>query len=167
MDFNQGDQVVHPSYGLGKVITVEEMNFSGNKPRLFYRVDFINSTVWVPVNVPNPRSLRPVTSRRALSRYRRILKSSATPLDDDFRKRQQQLEERSGVGTFHSLCELVRDLHARDHKKPLNGFDLNLLRQARQSLQQEWAAVCGISEAEASHEVEALLNIGVQNGAKE
>jgi RNA polymerase-interacting CarD/CdnL/TRCF family regulator len=162
MDFRRGDCVVHPSFGLGTVVKIEEMDFAGNKQRLFYRVNFINSTVWIPVNVPNTRGIRPVTPKRALTRYRRVLKNPPEILEDDFRKRQAELEERARQGSFRTLCELVRDLTARDRFKPLNGFDLNLLRQSRESLQQEWAASSGKTPDEAALEIDTLLQKGLQ-----
>ena len=50
MNFNRGDQVVHRDFGVGTVVTIELMSFSHNQLRLFYRVEFLKTTIWVPVS---------------------------------------------------------------------------------------------------------------------
>jgi CarD family transcriptional regulator len=163
MDFTNGDYVVHPKHGLGTIETVEEMKFTGSSPSMFYRVSFPNTTVWIPVSIERPGgSLRPVTSRQELSSYRKILKSLPAQLEDDFRKRQTELEARLVSGSFRALCEVVRDLSAREAAKNLNNFDANLLRQTRQSLEQEWAAASGCTSKDAAAEIDQLLKKTVQ-----
>ena len=110
MNINRGDHVVHPRFGVGTVVSIEVRHFSEAAPRLFYRVDFDNTTLWIPVPIPETGGLRPVTPKSDLSHYRQLLKSSPVPLDNDFRLRKITLDERLKAGTFQSLCEVVRDL---------------------------------------------------------
>ena len=63
-------------------------------------------------------------------------------------------------GTFSVLCEIVRDLTARGRIKPLNEADSAALRRARSSLLQEWAAAAEVTLAEATAEVDELLQAG-------
>jgi CarD family transcriptional regulator len=157
MNFNRGDYVVHPSHGLGTVVTIEEMTFSADQTNLFYRVDFSSKTVWVPVDVSKISKLRPVTEKSALASYRKILKNSPLRLEDDFRKRQIEIETRLTSGSFKAICEIVRDLTARNKEKNLNNHDAQVLKQLRQSLVNEWAAAGEISKSEAEAEIERLL----------
>jgi CarD family transcriptional regulator len=161
MEYKQGDYVVHPNHGLGTVITIEEMNFAGNKPCLFYRVDFRSTTVWIPVDTERV-GLRPLTGKRELSNYKDVLRHSPVYLEDDFRKRQSELEARLEDGAFQGLCEVVRDLSARHQQRALNNFDSAMLKQSREALIQEWAASKGISPAEAEKEIFALLEEAVE-----
>ncbi|HLE14877.1 MAG TPA: CarD family transcriptional regulator [Anaerolineales bacterium] len=162
MDFNLGERVVHPSFGIGKVITVEEMVFNGQAPSPFYRVVFGKTTLWVPVNPNKVGGIRPITPVKDLRRYRLLLKSAPAQLDDNFRKRQEQLEVRLGYGTFQALCEVVRDLSARVQIKNLNKFETALLKQTREALVQEWALASGLSPGEAGIDIDRSLQKGRQ-----
>ncbi len=90
-------------------------------------------------------------------RYRRLLQSAPAQLDPDHRKRQLEMAARLRDGTFSVLCEIVRDLTARGRIKPLNEADSAALRRARSSLLQEWAAAADVTLAEATAEVDELL----------
>ena len=98
MNFNQGEQVVHRNFGVGKVISIEGMNFTGNQPRLYYRVEFLKATVWVSVGNQPSGGLRPITPKSKLKHFRALLKSSPAVLDADFRTRQKELENQFDAG---------------------------------------------------------------------
>jgi RNA polymerase-interacting CarD/CdnL/TRCF family regulator len=95
-----------------------------------------------------------------IDRYRSLLRSRPTPLAADHRQRQVTLEERLKDNSFDSRCKLVRDLTAFGWHKDLNESNGAMLRSARDALCAEWAAVEGLSTAEATHEVMALLDEG-------
>jgi CarD family transcriptional regulator len=162
MDFNLGEQVIHPSFGIGKIITVEEMVVNGQAPSPFYRVDFGKTTIWVPVKPEKIVGIRPVTPFKDLVHYRNLLKSTPDQLEEDFRKRQEQLGARLGKGTFEALCEVVRDLSARLRSKNLNKYESNVLKQTREALVQEWALTSGISPGEAGLDIDQSLGKGGQ-----
>ena len=166
MDLINGDRVVHPTFGVGTIASIETHHFSGQAERLFYRVDFetssradcLKTTVWVPVENQRAKKLRPITPKTDLARYRKLLKSAPQELDGDFRKRLVELEDRLELGTFQGLCEVVRDLSARSHEKSLGNSESEILRQARASLNEEWAAAKGIGLEEAVHEIDGFLS---------
>jgi RNA polymerase-interacting CarD/CdnL/TRCF family regulator len=157
MNFSLGEKVVHQSFGIGSVITVEEMAFNGQAPSQFYRVDFGKTTLWVPVKPEKATGIRPVTPIKDLGRYRRLLKSAPVQLEEDFRKRQEQLGARLGKGTFEALCEVVRDLSARLKSRHLNKFEAVMLRQSREALVEEWALTSGLSLGEAGIDIDRSL----------
>ena len=51
MEFDAGDYVVHPSYGVGNIVRLEEKRLAEADLRLYYVLAVENSTVWVPVQV--------------------------------------------------------------------------------------------------------------------
>lgn len=142
------------------MVSIEVRHFSEAAPRLFYRVDFNNTTLWIPVPIPETGGLRPVTSKSDLSHYRQLLTSSPVVLDNDFRMRKLALDERLKEGTFQALCEVVRDLRARQQVKSLSNYESSLYKQAYDSLVDEWAAASKSSVEEAIREVESLLHKG-------
>lgn len=163
MVIHGGDHVVHPRFGVGIVVNVEVRQFSGEDRRAFYRVDFSDTTLWVPVPIPETGGLRPITPRSDLSRYRKLLKSPPVALDNDFRVRKLALDERLKEGTFQALCEIVRDLRARHHIKSLSNYESGLYKQAYSALIDEWAASNQSNRDEATREIESLLIKGEQS----
>ncbi len=163
MNFHQGDYVVHQNFGVGIVVSIEGMNLSGNGPRLFYRVDFLKTTVWVPVGHQPAGGLRPITPKDHLAKYRALLQSPPDALDRDFRKRHSMLEERMDSGTFQGLCEIIRDLYVLVAQKRLNQYEKTLYKQTREALVSEWATSSGLTPAEAMRDIDGCLHSGGQS----
>jgi CarD family transcriptional regulator len=155
MFFNIGDWVVHPLHGVGQVIGLERRQFA-QAAQLYYEITIAQGTLWVAANTPLA-GLRGVTAKSELPLYRTVLKSSPKPLNRDYHQRRDDLQERLRQGTFQVKCEVVRDLTARGWPRSLGQVDSALLRRARESLCQEWAAAEAVTVVEATQEVEALL----------
>lgn len=158
MPYKIGDRVVHPAHGVGSIVGLAEREFGGGTERLYYEIAIPGGMVWVPVNGPQATRLRPLTDRRELNRYRKLLLSRPALLDQDHRKRQDELSGRLRDGSFQMLCEIVRDLTARGWQKTLSQADSTWLHRAREVLCQEWAVVSGVSREEANLELETILN---------
>ena len=157
MPFKVDEFVVHPTHGVGHIVRLEEKRFFGEESCLYYEVATQNSIVWVPVEADKAVGLRQLTAKYDLARYRSLLKSRPTPLNQDHRKRHLELGDRLKQGSFQAVCEVVRDLTAHGWRKPLSEGGAALLRQIRENLCREWAASDGVSLAEAIQEVESLL----------
>ncbi len=155
MLFNVGDWLVHPSHGVGQVVRLERKQFA-QAAQLYYEVVISQGTLWVPAETP-PAGLRGVTAKGDLPRYRTLLKGSPGLLSKDHHQRRSELQERLKQGTFQVKCEVVRDLTAYGWPRQLGEADTALLRRARESLCQEWAAAEAVTVADATQEVEALL----------
>jgi RNA polymerase-interacting CarD/CdnL/TRCF family regulator len=129
-------------------------------------VEFLKTTIWVSVGNQSPKGLRLITPKGKLNHFRALLKSSPEALDADFRARQKKLENQIDQGTFESLCEIVRDLSARNGLKPLNNYEKALLKQSRASLAAEWAVMSGLEVLEALDEIDGCLLRGKQQRGK-
>ncbi len=160
MQFKVGDQVVHTSHGSGQIVAIEEKRISGSEARLYYAVATDKCTVWVPVNSNNPSSLRPSVAGSELAHCREVLRSRPAPLNVDRRQRYLDVNDRLRRGTFEAMCEVVRDLAAHGWPKPLNDADALALRNTQDSVCREWAYAAGVSLAEATQEIAALLEEG-------
>lgn len=157
IQFKVGDFIMHPVYGLGHLVKIEEKQFSEIRARLYYQITLPRSTIWIPVEAQATVGLRLVTARSDLDRYRDLLKSRPVPLHKDHRRRHLELVNRLSQGSFQVACEVVRDLTAWDRRKPLNRTDAVTLKKTQESLYQEWATAAGVSIAEAIKEVKSLL----------
>lgn len=158
MAFQVGDAVIHPVHGVGHIVGITERRFLEDRSRMYYEITTEKSTVWLPIESSDSIGLRRVVAKRDLARYRSTLKSRAAPLNDDHGKRQMEIASRRKEGSLKILCEVVRDLTARGAHKRLTQLDNDTLRKARAELEQEWSAAAGISLADASAEIDALLN---------
>jgi len=157
LNFDIGDTVVHPQYGVGNVVQLEEREFERGNLRSYYEVSIPGgSTVWVPVDLPDS-GLRRLARKRDLARCREILTSKALPLTDDGRIRQSELVARLKRGTIAMQCEVVRDLSAFVAHKPAYGTITSFLEAMVRVLSQEWALVEGISIGEAAVQINLLL----------
>jgi len=160
MGFRPGDDVVHPTYGIGNIVRLEERQLAETEVRLYYVMAIEKGTVWVPVQSKGSTLLRAITTKHELDQYRTLLKSRPTTLQRDYKKRRLELNERLKQGSFGTLCEVVRDLTARGWKRSVSDGDTGLLLQVSNNLWREWAAASGLSVSEAIHEVNALLLAG-------
>jgi CarD family transcriptional regulator len=157
MSFKVGEFVVHPAHGVGKIVRLEEKQFSAAPAQMYYVVVTPKSTIWVPLAMQNAIGLRGITAKNELARYRTLLKGPAGSLKPDRHQRQLELSDRLKKGSFSAICEVVRDLTAHSWRKALGESDTVVLRRARDYLCQEWAAASGLSISEASQEIESLL----------
>ena len=157
MQYKAGDSIVHPVYGVGNILRLEEKRLAEDQLRWYYVVTADKSTIWVPVDEASAAGLREVTRKRDLEQYRRVLQSRPTVLDRDHHKRRLEIHERVKLGSFQSLCEAVRDLSALAWRKPLGENDSSSLKRLQASLCREWAAAANISIPEATAEIQGLL----------
>lgn len=157
MQFQVGDRVVHPVYGVGTIKTLSKQRFSGEKTRQYYEVATDGSTVWVPVDEQGLTVLRGIARKDSLDECRRVLGSRPVPFAKDRQSRQLEIANRMKGRLLPALCEIVRDLRAQSQQRPLGANEDYLLRRTYKALCDEWAASAGVSGQTAIHEIEALL----------
>ena len=163
MQFKVDDHVVHPIYGVGHIIQIEEKEFSEQEIRRYYEVVLSRSTIWIPVGAEETVGLRMVTAESDLGQYRELLKSTPVPLDNvKAQQRHLELAKRLKNGSFQVMCEVVRDLTASSRQKALGSTDRTTLQKTRDKLYQEWATAAGISIMDVMNEINALLMITPQ-----
>ena len=160
MEFRSGDDVVHPNYGVGNIVRLEERELATSGMRWYYVLAIGTATVWMPVHADRSTTLRAVTRKQDLEQYRTVLSSRPTVLDRDYKKRRLDLSERLTHSSFRVMCEIVRDLTALGWDRPTGETDATLLKKIRDNLWREWAVATGQSDQEAIQEVQALLRAG-------
>jgi RNA polymerase-interacting CarD/CdnL/TRCF family regulator len=133
MQLKVGDLVVHPAFGVGHIVKIEEKQFSAKKAAcLYYRGTFgtfPETSVWTPVEAQETSSLRLVTAKSDLDQYRYVLKSRPVPSSDEGSLRHTRLVSRLKQGSFQVLCEVVRDLTMSRWQKRLGPADAAILKQ--------------------------------------
>ncbi|MFC1976062.1 CarD family transcriptional regulator [Chloroflexota bacterium] len=163
MQFKVDDFVVHPAYGVGHIVKIEEKQFSEiGAARLYYKITLSRSTIWIPIEAQATIGLRLVTAKRDLDQYRNLLKSRPASLNNNHPQRHVELASRLKQGSFQVMCEIVRDLTAWARRKSLGSADKATLQKARENLYQEWATAAGVPNTEAIKEIDALLRTSQQ-----
>ena len=158
MKFAIGDKVVHPQHGVGYVSGLEEKQFAPSASRMYYVVSIPDTTLWVPVDL-STSGLRKLGLKSELEQCRQVLQTSPRALNAG-KDLLSSLSTRIKQGSIIAQCEVVRDLTAFGWQKPLYGPLADFQRMALNVLCQEWAAVKGITQAEASYEINGLLKKG-------
>lgn len=159
LTFKVGDRVIHPWYGLGQVTKLALKQFVDGRKRPFYEISFPDSTLWIPLSL-STSGIRKLSAKTEIANCRNVLRAQARPLGDDFRLRRVALNDQIKEGTLTARCEVVRDVTAYGWNKPLSGSIAAFLQAAQEVLCQEWAAIEGITPAEAAKEIQFLLEKG-------
>lgn len=158
MKFAIGDKVVHPQHGVGSVVGLEEKQFQPSAACMYYVVSIPDTTLWVPVDLLTS-GLRRLGLRSELEECRQVLQAIPQELNAG-RELLSSLSNHIKQGTIVAQCEVVRDLTAFGVHKPLYGPLADFQRVVLNVLCQEWATVTGVSEADASYEINGLLKKG-------
>lgn len=156
MDFHEGDTVMHWTYGLGKVVRLEERVLSGKK-ELYYAVQINDMTVWVPADDKLENRLRAPTSKADFKKLMNILSKPGDPLPDDRHERKTLLTELLKNGRAESLCRVIRNLSTYRHVRSLNDNDQALLARTEDALIGEWGFSLSVTPAEAELQLHRLL----------
>ncbi|MEM7346002.1 MAG: CarD family transcriptional regulator [Chloroflexota bacterium] len=158
MQFEIGDVVIHPAYGVSHIIAIGEKQFPGMDTCLYYEIALPKSTIWIPVDAQEAIGIRFATTQTELDQYRALLKSPPTPLKNNQPLlRHTELAKRLRQGSFAVMCEAVRDLTAFNSQKPLGVTIKSMLQKTRERLCQEWAIAADISVDAANEEIDRLL----------
>lgn len=157
MSFKVGDRVVLRSHGVGEIVRLEERQFTGREAGWYYEVNTAKSTIWVAVETPETAGMRALTARRELDPCRAVLKGQPEVLNPDHNQRRTEVAGRLKQGSLLTMCAVVRDLTAHGWRRPLAEADAAALRRTTEVLYDEWATAAGVSVAEATQEVQALL----------
>lgn len=157
MSFREGDAVMHWTFGLGKVVRLEEREVSG-KGVLHYAIQINDMTIWVPEDEMLETRLRPPTSKSNFKKLQKILTNPGEPLPDDRHQRKIMLTEILKDGSAESLCRVIRGLASYRKMRTLNENDQALLRRAEKALIGEWGAALSVTPMEAETEMRQLLS---------
>lgn len=144
MAFSVGDKVVHPRYGPGRVISVERWDLIDGE-RYYYVIEIPDQalTVRLPVVRADEVGVRSAMSPSRLSQVLRTLRSKPHELPDDYKERQEQIDEKVKGGNAMQLAQVVRDLTWHGERAHLTKRDSDLLRQGQDLLAAEMALVSG------------------------
>lgn len=162
MEFSVGDKVMYPSRGAGRIVGVEHQELVDGFEH-YYVIEIPDGklTVRVPMRKADDLGVRLVVSQAKLARLLDVLSGTPSRLPKDFKKRQEQVEEKLKTGEATQIAEVVRDLTWRERLVYLTRRDAYLLDQGREFLAAEIAMVTDTGVADVNETIDMALATAV------
>jgi CarD family transcriptional regulator len=138
--FVQGDHVVYPTHGVGKVERIAVEEIAGHKLELIHITFEENRmTLRVPVAKARTAGLRKLATRKLFDEALNVLRGKARVKRTMWSRRAQEYEAKINSGDPLAIAEVVRDLH-RNSGQPDQSFSE---RQIYESAMDRLAAELG------------------------
>ncbi len=140
--FVEGDHVVYPTHGVGKVERIAIEDIAGHRLELIHITFEENRmTLRVPVAKARSAGLRKLATRKMFDEALGVLKGRARIKRTMWSRRAQEYEAKINSGDPLAIAEVVRDLH-RNAGQPDQSFsERQIYEQAMDRLAAELAAL--------------------------
>ena len=157
--FAEGDYVVYPSHGVGKILGIETQEISGYKLSVFVvHFDKDRMTLRVPVTKAKNSGLRRLSSQAEMQLALGRLKGRSKAKRTMWSRRAQEYEAKINSGDPASIAEVVRDLYRNAGQPDQSYSERQIYQAALDRLVREFAAVESIDEVTATQRLEQMLN---------
>jgi CarD family transcriptional regulator len=149
--FEEGDHVVYPTHGVGKVERIATEEIAGHKLELIHITFEENRmTLRVPVTKARTAGLRKLATRKVFDEAMAVLRGRPRIKRTMWSRRAQEYEAKINSGDPLAIAEVVRDLH-RNAGQPDQSFsERQIYEAAMDRLAAELAALERIDKATAS-----------------
>jgi len=128
--FVEGDHVVYPTHGVGKVERIATEEIAGHRLELIHITFEENRmTLRVPVSKARTAGLRKLSTRKQFDEALAVLKGKARVKRTMWSRRAQEYEAKINSGDPMSIAEVVRDLH-RNAGQPDQSFSERQIYEA-------------------------------------
>jgi len=157
--YSPGDIVVHRSYGVGRIDSIESKPLNGIEVECF-KVKTENGIYWFPTeSVDNPR-VHPVAKKSVIKEAIIILRSPPQNEEFDPVQWKDRIEEVQTGGDFLEFSSLVRDLAGLKMKKKLTRTQDQALNNLENRLLKEWAASLDVEISSIRPKLKAYIKEG-------
>jgi CarD family transcriptional regulator len=156
--FAEGDHVVYPTHGVGRVVKIAMEDIAGHKLELIHITFEENRmTLRVPVDKARSAGLRKLATRKTFDDALAVLKGRARIKRTMWSRRAQEYEAKINSGDPMAIAEVVRDLH-RNAGQPDQSFsERQIYEAAMDRLAAELAALDQIDKPAATTKLASYL----------
>ena len=160
IDFKNGQYVVYPTQGVGKLVATEDQIIAGEKVKMLV-IDFEKNhmTLRVPIDRTEISGLRPLSTIKKMDEAIALAKSKAGVKRSIWTRRAAQYEENINSGDPMKLAEVVRDLQRRTSTDTMTFSSRRLYLRALERMAQEFAVLHKMEIDEAMEKIEDILEI--------
>lgn len=158
MPFSEGELVVYPTHGVGKITAIEEQEIAGHTLNVFVvSFDKDRMTLRVPLAKAKNSGLRRLSSRKEMDAALAKLRGRSRAKRTMWSRRAQEYQAKIASGDPASIAEVVRDLFRNVGQPEQSYSERQIYQAALDRLVREFAAVERIDEMTAVQRVEQLL----------
>ena len=165
-NFVEGDFVVYPTHGVGKVERIATEEIAGHKLELIHiTFDENRMTLRVPVAKARTAGLRKLATRKTFDEALALLKGRARIKRTMWSRRAQEYDAKINSGDPMAIAEVVRDLH-RNAGQPDQSFsERQIYEAAMDRLAAELGALDQTDKATAAQKLSEYLKTITKSGA--
>src|ERR1700761_5873994 len=158
MPFSEGELVVYPTHGVGKITAIEEQEIAGHTLNVFVVLfDKDRMTLRAPrAKAKNP-GLRRLSSHKEMDAALAKLRGRSRAKRTMWSRRAQEYQAKIASGDPASIAEVVRDLYRNVGQPEQSYSERQIYQAALDRFVREFAAVERIDETTATQRVEQLL----------
>ena len=157
--FAEGDYVVYPSHGVGKILGIETQEISGYQLSVFVvHFDKDRMTLRVPITKAKASGLRRLSTQKEMQMALGKLKGRSKAKRTMWSRRAQEYEAKINSGDPASIAEVVRDLYRNSSQPDQSYSERQIYQAALDRLVREFAAVEAIDEVTATQRLEQMLS---------
>ena len=148
--FADGDYVVYPAHGVGKVVGIETQSVAGQELQVLV-ISFDNDRMKLrlPIAKAKKSGLRALADGIEMSKALQVLNGKAKIKKAMWSRRAQEYETKINSGDPISIAEVIRDLHRTDEEGEQSYSERQLYQMAIERLTRELAAIEAIDEKQA------------------
>lgn len=156
--FDVGDRVLHPRYGPGTLVSIEELSDNGEADE-YYVIQLTRrkGRLLTPVEKAKTVGLHAPGSKEDVDKLWKVLARQPKEMSSDYRKRRRQARHTFREGSLIDVGRVVRDLAWRKSEGQATIGDRRLLKRAKNLLAEELAALDAMDKNEATKRVESVL----------
>jgi CarD family transcriptional regulator len=158
MEFDKGDKVVYPSYGVGVISDITYKEVQGVK-RKYYVITLINSDMKVMLSADSisKSGIRHVVSAEVIDKVLDILRADKSSMENDWKTRYQNNMDKMKRGNIIEMAEMIKNLYLRNIERELSSLERKLYENAYKTIVNEVMLAKDISHKEAENLVADAL----------
>lgn len=158
ISFSDGDFVVYPAHGVGRVMGVETQHVAGCELRVYViAFDKDRMTLRLPVAKSSAAGLRSVSSQKQMEQALRVLKTRSRIRRTMWSRRAQEYENKINSGDPVSIAEVIRDLHRNSSQPDQSYSERQIYKSALDRFTRELAVIERVDEETATLKIEEVL----------
>lgn len=154
MNYTLGQKVVHPLYGIGKVVKCEEKTISG-KATHFQTITFQNDRLKIMLNSEQKNAMiRTPIEKQEIPKVLRFLENCKPELPVKSPERYNINLKKIKSSDIYQLAEVIKDLNELSKVKKLSPKEQSMLKQSKKLMAAEFSMVM----AEPEDRVERVID---------
>ena len=156
--FEEGDFVVYPTHGVGRILGTESREVAGIQlEMLVVRFEQDRMTLRVPMEKAKTLGLRTLSSSKQMDQAITTLRGKGRVRRTMWARRAAEYDTKIKSGDPVSIAEGVRDLHRRTNQSEQSYSERQMYQAALERLAREYAAIEKIDQDAAALKLEDMM----------